>query len=38
MSFDFHGDYIHYSIYDTIEDVGILDNHLIIIEVIIDVI
>ncbi|CAK82480.1 unnamed protein product (macronuclear) [Paramecium tetraurelia] len=32
MSFDFNGDYIHYSIYDTIEDVGILDNHLIIIE------
>ncbi|CAD8065888.1 unnamed protein product [Paramecium primaurelia] len=32
MSFDFNGDYIHYSIYETIEDVGILDNHLIIIE------
>ncbi|CAD8164051.1 unnamed protein product [Paramecium octaurelia] len=32
MSFDFVGDYIHYSIYETIEDVGILDNHLIIIE------
>ncbi|CAD8077505.1 unnamed protein product [Paramecium sonneborni] len=32
MSFDFIGDFIHYSIYDTIEDVGILDHHLIIIE------
>ncbi|CAD8073602.1 unnamed protein product [Paramecium primaurelia] len=32
MSFDFQGDYVHYSIYETIEDVGILDNHLIIIE------
>ncbi|CAD8078254.1 unnamed protein product [Paramecium sonneborni] len=32
MSFDFIGDYIHHQIYETIEDVGILDDHLIIIE------